>query len=133
MKLKEIVSCYVSKTYVCDKKTFAEVVALFHDCVNTFDDDFEADEAYWRRSTKSDDKVVFKKGASVAPTFDYSGPKGEVRVIFKYDSDEQQFKLSVGNSGFPFESLLSKSRYIDLLDNIHNFVVKSGKVKESVA
>jgi len=126
MKLKEIVSCYLTKTYGCDKTTFDEVVSIFHEQANTF-------EADWRRFTKTDDKVVFKKGASVALTFDYSGSKLEVQVIFEYDQDERQLKLSVGNWGFPFEPLMSKTRYLELLESIHSFVIETGKVEETIA
>ena len=126
MKLKEIVSCYLTKTYECDKETFVEVIALFHGHANTL-------EADWRKYTKSADKVVFKKGPSVALTFDYSGPKGEVQAVFEYDPDERRLKLSVGNWGFPFEPLMSKKRYRKLLENIHSFIVESGKVREAIA
>ena len=126
MKLKEIVSCYLTKAYDCDKETFDEVVSLFSDHANTF-------EADWRKFTKSEDKVVFEKGSSVALTFDYSGAKLEVQVIFEYNAEERQMKLSVGNWGFPFEPLMSKTRYLDLLENIHTFVVETGKVEEAIA
>lgn len=126
MKLKEIVSCYLTKTYDCDKDSFDEVVALFHDHANTF-------EADWRKFTKSEDKVVFKKGSSVSLTFDYSGTKLEVQVIFEHDPEQGQMKLSVGNWGFPFEPLMSKTRYLELLENIHSFIAGSGKVEEAIA
>ena len=123
MRLKEVVSCYLTKNYACNKATYDEVVALFHDHANTFEQD-------WQRFTESEDKVVFKKGASVALTFDYSGSELEVQVIFEYDSNAQQLMLSVGNWGFPFEALMSKTRYLELLENIHSFIVESGKVEE---
>jgi len=124
MKLKEIVSCYLTKTYDCDKEAFGEVVALFHAHANTFEDD-------WRRFTNSGDKVVFKKGSAVSLTFDYSGTKLEVHVIFEHDPELSQMKLSVGNWGFPFEPLMSKTRYLELLENIHGFIVETGKVEEA--
>ena len=121
MKLKEIVSCYLTKSYKCDRATYGEIVDLFEEKANTFEDD-------WRKHTKSDDKVVFKKGAAIALTFHYSRPIAEVQVFFEYDEQSEEMKLSVGNSGFPFEPLLSKKRYLVLLEKIHSFIVESGKI-----
>ena len=124
MKLKEIVSCYLTKSYKCDRATCGEIVDLFAEKANPFEED-------WRKHTKSDDKVVFKKGATISLTFHYSGPIPEVQVIFEYDEQRKEMELSAGNSGFPFEPLLSKKRYLALLEKIHSFIVESGKIQSA--
>ncbi len=126
MKLKEIVSCYLTKTYKSDRETFEELVSLFQDKSNTFEED-------WQKFTKSEDRVIFKKGTPVSLTFDYSGAKLEVQVIFEFNEQENHMKLSVGNWGFPFEPLMSKNRYLQLLESIHGFIVETGKTEEVVA
>ena len=126
MKLKEIISCYSAKVYECERSTFDKSVSVFQDHANPFEND-------WRESTKLNDKVIFKKGASICPTFTYSGPILEVKAIFKFDSTKQLMTVSVGNSGFPFEPLMSKQRYISLMENIHKFLIKSVDIKEKIA
>lgn len=115
MKLKELVSCYLTNIYDCNKDTFEESITLFQEHANTFETD-------WKRFTKSEGKVVFKKGASISLIFDYSSTSPEVQVIFEFDPEKQQMKVSVGNWGFPFEPLMSKKRYIVLSENIHSFI-----------
>ncbi|MCX7545435.1 hypothetical protein [Marinicella gelatinilytica] len=125
MKLKEIVSCYQTKTYVCDKTTFDKAIVAFDKHANSFEND-------WRKLIKTAHKVVYKKGSPVALTFDYSSGL-EVQVIFDFDSENKQMTVRVGNWGFPFEPLMAKQRYVELLDNIHSFIMDSVVVHEMCA
>ena len=45
----------------------------------------------------------------------------------------EQMKISVGNWGFPFEPLMSKHRYLELLENIHSYIIETVEVKEMIA
>jgi len=114
MKLKEIISCYVTRTYRCDRAGFQELTRKFQQRGNSFEQD-------WRKQQESAGKVVFQKGAVVALS-SYSGPALQVRVVFEHDERTGQMTVSVGNSGFPFEPLLSKTRYAQLSASIHRFV-----------
>lgn len=126
MKLKEIVSCYLTKCYHCDRATYDALVQMFEDRSNVFEED-------WEKRVKSDTKVVFKKRAPVALTFDYSGEKLEVQVVFEYDDQKHEMKLSVGNWGFPFEPLISKKRYLELVEKIHGAIIETGETIEEFA
>ena len=123
MRLKEIVSCYLTKSYRCNRATYDALIQMFERKSSSFGQN-------WKKQVKSAGKVLFKTGAPVALTFDYSGSKLEVQVIFEYDDGKDQMKLSVGNWGFPFEPLLSKKRYSEMLAKIHGFIIDSGQAIE---
>jgi hypothetical protein len=49
-----------------------------------------------------------------------------VRSIVAYSEADGTITVSVGNSGFPFEPLLSKPRYEKLLEEVNAFIVDEG-------
>ena len=116
MKLKEIISCYPSFTFNGSRNTYEKVISDFESKANFL-------EADWQRSNKTFDKVIFKKGKSIALTFDYSKPDLEVQAVFKFDPDKNEIIVSVGNWGFPFEPLLSKKRYTEILEKIKGSII----------
>lgn len=111
MRLKEIVSCYPSKSFKGNRTEFESLVERFESKANSFECD-------WKRKEKSPDKIEFKKGKSISLTFDYSGTNLEVQVIFEFHEEKNEITIAAGNWGFPFEPLLSKKRYLKLLENI---------------
>ena len=115
MKLKEIVSCFLSKVYLCTPEEFTQTISSFEKYASSF-------EGGWKEVQISENKTIFKKGSEIALTFDYSGTKLEVQVHFEYIEEAGYMKVSVGNTGFPFEPLLSKSRYSQLLEELHEFI-----------
>lgn len=124
MRLKEIVSCYVTKSYDCRRPDFEEMLRLFEARGNVFEKD-------WKRVPKSDNRVIFLKGAPIDLTFDYTATHLEVQVIFEFEEERSRLKLSVGDTGFPFEPLLAKKRYVRLLEGIDRFLLATGRVSES--
>lgn len=122
MKLKEIVSCYLSKVYLCTSDEFLQTLSAFERSAGRF-------EGNWKQVQISDTKTIYKKGSQVCLTFDYSGSKLEVQVHFEYIEETGYMKVSVGNTGFPFEPLLSKSRYSKLLEELHEFILVECSLK----
>jgi len=117
MSLKEILSCYVSKSYKCDKEIFQKAQAYFESA-------YKYAEESWKRKTISDTKVVFTKGSGIILTFNYSRNTGlQVKTVLEYDESSKILKMKVGNSGFPFEPLLSKKRYENLIELIHSYFI----------
>ncbi|MDP0490677.1 MAG: hypothetical protein Q7Q71_06480 [Verrucomicrobiota bacterium JB023] len=118
MRLREIVFCYPSRSFRGSRTDFEDLVERFEIKANPFERD-------WRRKDKSSDRIEFKKGRGVSLTFDYSNSNLEVQVIFEFDEQKNEIVISAGNWGFPFEPLLSKKRYLKLLDSIEFFLAHS--------
>jgi len=119
VSLKEIFSCYVSTTYRGDKEAFERIQQYFKD-------DGRATENQWKKRNADDTKAVFTAGKSFLFTFDYESSALEVRSIVAYSEADGTITVSVGNSGFPFEPLLSKPRYEKLLEKVNAFIVDEG-------
>ncbi len=115
MLLKEIFSCYVSKTYHGDKQAYERIQQYFEDAGRYTEDQ-------WKQKKADETKVVFAKGKSVAFTFDYESSVLEVRSIIHYSEPDGTITVSVGNSGFPFEARLAKPRYQELLNKIDTYI-----------
>ena len=110
MKLKEIVSCYVSKR-VPKPHDMQQLRQSFVD--NGFSEK-EVSPQEW----------LYKRGAPIALEFDYSSEAIEIQVILK-DLGEA-LDVSVGNWGFPFEPLMSKKRYQATLEKVVQEIAKDG-------
>ena len=118
MRLKEIVSCYPSKSFTGNRNEFEDLVKRFENTANSFECD-------WKRKEKTPNRIEFRKGRSISLTFDYSKPNLEVQVIFNFDEEKNLIEIAVGNWGFPFEPMLSKKRYMQLLDRIEATLIHS--------
>ena len=119
MSLKEIFSCYVSKTYTGDKQAFDRIQQYFEDAGRYT-------EEQWKQKKADETEVVFAKGKSVAFTFDYQSPILEVRCIVEYSDEDGTITVGVGNSGFPFEAKWAKPRYQKLLNKIDAYIKEQG-------
>jgi hypothetical protein len=102
-RLIEIVHCYVPKT----------IIGFYGD-INELESKFI--NAGFTRLKLNGDKLVLTRGDSIVPTFDYDSEAIEMRVIIEKIGNEQ-LKISVGNSGFPFEPLLMKKKFIRNLES----------------
>ena len=116
MRLKSIISHFETGSYALEQRAFDGIVDGFEKRGNVFEPD-------WRRVDASETRVVFVKGASVSMTFNYADSTApEVKVIFEYSPDSKALQVSVGNSGFPFESFLARKRYARLFAGIDRFI-----------
>ncbi|MBV7327999.1 hypothetical protein KFU94_07010 [Chloroflexi bacterium TSY] len=122
MLLNEIFSCYVSNTYQGDKQTFKQIQRYFEEVGL-------GGEERWRQVKADETRVIFAKGKSVAFTFDYQSEILEVRSRIDYTEPDGLITVSVGNSGFPFEARLAKSRYQMLLNKIDAYLTEQAIVR----
>lgn len=95
VKLKEILSCYVSERVPKPR----DLVRLRQSFIDNGFSETEVSSQEWR----------YKRGAPVALEFDYNSEAIEIQILLK-DLGETLL-VSVGNWGFPFEPLMSKKRY----------------------
>lgn len=93
----------------------------FEKAVHKFFEEYNrlAEREWSKKSEQS--KVIYKMGKQVVLTFDYESNSAEVKAIVEVINNE--VVVSVGNSGFPFEPLLSRPRYQTIADKIESFVL----------
>lgn len=117
--LKDIFSCYVSKTYLGDQQAFQQIQQYFEFAMRYT-------EEKWKQKKGEATTAVFAKGKSLAFTFDYRSPVLEMRSIIDYSESDGTITISVGNSSFPFEARLAKPRYQELLAKIDTYIREQG-------
>ncbi len=113
MPLIDIVSCYVKETIPFS----GDLEAL----VESFE------QNGFRAKKIGDRKWKLKRGAALAATFQYDSEALEMKVYL--EQNENGFlQIRVGNSGFPFEPLLMKKRFIRNLDRYTREIRERGRL-----
>lgn len=110
MNIKEVVYCYVSKEVPMQQ----DMVTLRTSFI----------ESGFKEISSTENRFVFKRGASLALEFDYNSEAIEMQVIL--EKLENSLKISVGNWGFPFEPLLMKKRFQKNLESISEQIISKG-------
>lgn len=110
MRWREVISCWVSRTWSCaDAESYTSWAKALRDWAGRND---------WAEKPSGSHEVRFRRGARLLFTFDYAGGRGEVQARLRFDPYRERMTLSVGNTGFPFEAMLSRPKYERVLEQV---------------
>lgn len=119
MKRNNPISVYVEKRYPIEH---IGLIEDFFEQANRFPG------ADWQKFSSSRGSG-YRQGRQLALTLDYESDSLEVKAYI--EESESEVVVSIGNSGFPFEPMLAKSRYEDIANKLNRHVQRGNAEQDA--